>query len=107
MRLIFFRGDDFRIAYAHLGEIRSLLQDGVNVMALTVTATRKTYAVCLRLSMTKPLVVGCSSYRDNIKYYVQPQPDMGMFCCNMATELKELGPAYPKTIIFCRQYKDC
>ena len=62
--------------------------------------------ICLRLSMINPVVVGCSSYRANITYCVKPQPDK-TFCNNMAKELKQLGTAYPKTVIFCRQYKDC
>ena len=40
-----FRGDSFRKAYAHLRDIRSLLPSGVNVMALTATATSDTYKI--------------------------------------------------------------
>ena len=35
-----YKGDDFRIAYAHLGELRSVIPSHVNVLALTTTATR-------------------------------------------------------------------
>ncbi len=36
------RGDAFRVDFAHLGEVRSLIPRHVNVMALTATvATRK------------------------------------------------------------------
>ena len=37
-----YRGDDFRIAYAHLGELRSVIPSHVNVLALTATATLAT-----------------------------------------------------------------
>ena len=36
-------GDKFRTAFAHIGEVRSLLLSGVSVMALTATATAMTY----------------------------------------------------------------
>ena len=32
------RGDQFRIAFTHLGEIRSIIPSTVNVLALTATA---------------------------------------------------------------------
>ena len=51
MVIILCRGNDFRVAYAHLGELRSVINENVNVMALTATATKETYeTVCLRLS---------------------------------------------------------
>ena len=34
------RGDDFRLDYGRLGELRALIPDSVNVMALTATATK-------------------------------------------------------------------
>jgi bloom syndrome protein len=44
-------GDDFRMAYAHIGDLRSILPSSVNIMALTATATEITFkAVCERLS---------------------------------------------------------
>lgn len=45
-------GDKFRTSFSKIGELRSLLPVGVNVMALTATATMQTYCVaCERLSM--------------------------------------------------------
>ena len=35
------RGDNFRVAFAKLGTLRSILPNSVNVMALTVTATQE------------------------------------------------------------------
>ena len=103
-----YRGNDFRIAYAHLGEIRSLISDNVNVMALTATATKETYkSVCSRLSLCDPVIVGCSSYRANITYIVKPMPKMDIFCKRIARDIKRMGMNYPKTVIFCRRYQDC
>lgn len=52
-------GDQFRTAFAHLGDIRSILPSRVNVLALTATATTATFsAVCQRLSLVDPVLVG-------------------------------------------------
>ena len=108
MVIILCRGNDFRVAYAHLGELRSVINENVNVMALTATATKENYeAVCLRLSMSNPIIVGCSSYRANISYIVKPLPKMESFCKSLASDLKRMGMNYPKTVIFCRRYPDC
>ena len=70
-------------------------------MALTATATRKSFeAVCSRLSMPNPAIIGCSSYRDNIMYIVKQQPLMSTFCKNMADDLKKLGMVEQEEIIY-------
>ena len=38
-------GDEFRLAFAQIGELRSLIPASVNVIALTATATSETYTV--------------------------------------------------------------
>ena len=43
MNSSFFRGDKFRLAYDHLGDLRSLLSSHVNIMALTATAMNETH----------------------------------------------------------------
>ena len=47
MVIILCRGNDFRVAYAHLGELRSVINENVNVMALTATATKENYEAVL------------------------------------------------------------
>ena len=44
-----YRGDDFRVMFAEIGDIRSLLPNCVKILALTATSTRETVsqAVCL------------------------------------------------------------
>ena len=96
-----FRGDSFRKAYAHLGDIRSLLPSGVNVMALTATATSDTYKiVCQRLSLMDPVIIGCPPNQQNIMYEVQPLVDMDLFSSTVPRDTKTLGLEYPKTIVF-------
>ncbi len=65
-------GDDFRVAFARIGDLRSLLPTNVNVMALKATATQKTLeAVCQRLSLKDIVMVALPPNRPNIMYRVQ------------------------------------
>jgi bloom syndrome protein len=96
------RGDSFRIAYAHLEEIRSYLSADVNIIALTATATKSTFdTICSRLSLHNPLVVGCAPARPNISYVVKPLPSIDKFAGKLSTEVRLKGLSYPKTVIFC------
>ena len=53
------RGDEFRTIFAKLGNIKSLLPDKVNILALTATATVETLeCVVSRLAMDRPIVIG-------------------------------------------------
>ena len=62
-------GDKFRTAFSKIGELRSIIPKGVNVLALTATATMATYnTVCQRLCMPDPCLVAMSPCRDNILY---------------------------------------
>ncbi|XP_019852358.1 PREDICTED: ATP-dependent DNA helicase Q-like SIM [Amphimedon queenslandica] len=101
-------GDSFRVAYAHLGDTRSLIPSHVNILALTATATKHTFRiVCQSLSLREPVLIGCLPDRSNIYYEVQPLPEIEEFCEEIAKELKEMGMEYPKTIIFQQNYSDC
>ena len=102
------RGDEFRTAFAHLGELRSIIPATVNVLALTATATNTTLlAVKKRLSMTTPILVGMPPYRNNIRFTIQLLPSMKCFCESILEEVKNKGCNYPKTIIFCQKYDHC
>ena len=62
-------GDDFRITFALIGELRSLIPTGVNVIALTATATSETLSIVTqKLSLVKPTLVALPPYRENIAY---------------------------------------
>ena len=55
---LFSRRDQFRTAFAHLGDIRSILSSNVNILSLTATATTATFnAVCKQLSISNPVVL--------------------------------------------------
>ena len=101
-------GDKFRRSFSKLGELRSLIPSGVNIMALTATATCSTFDIIKeRLSLFKPILVSTSPFRNNIAYIVAPKTDMSAFCSSVCDELKEKTTSHPKTIIYVRTYRDC
>ena len=101
-------GDEFRVAFASIGELRSLIPSTCGVMALTATATRDTFdAVVKRLSMTNVAIIALPPGRTNIKYSVQPLLDLCDLTDFICDDVRKLGINYPKTVIFCRTYKDC
>ena len=40
-------GDQFRISFSRIGNLRSIVPSNVNIMALTATATHETYTKCV------------------------------------------------------------
>lgn len=67
-------GDEFRVAFLRLSELRSLLQSDVKFIALTATATRLTFdTICNRLWLNQPVLVAPAPNRDNIRYCVDPK----------------------------------
>lgn len=85
-----------------------MIPSGVNVLALTATASIATFkAVCDRLAMSNPVLIGANPDRPNIFFSVKPLPTMAAFCEEMAGRVRDLGLCYPKTIIYCRNYSDC
>ena len=104
------RGDEFRTAFAQIGELRSIIPDKVGVLALTATASHATFAaVCERLSVSieEVKVVAAPPQRENITYSIKPLKPLDEFASDLSTEIGVLRAEYPKTIVFCRRYKDC
>ena len=63
--ILLHRGDEFRTAFARLGEVRSLIPPSVGVMALTATATRSLRREVVKtLGMIDPVVASCTSMED-------------------------------------------
>ena len=102
------RGDEFRKAFAAIGELRSIIPSHVNIMALTATATCETFdAVMKRLSLSEPMIVAISPNRSNIKLFVRPSEPLREFALQLADDLKKSRQNYAKTIVFCNSYNDC
>ena len=101
-------GDEFRTVFGQGGELRSLIPTGVNVIALTATATAETLTiVSQRLCMVNPVVVALPPYRDNIAYQIRTNVDLDAFTTSLCSELACKRLKFPKTIIYVRTYLSC
>lgn len=101
-------GDQFRRSFARIGNLRSLLPKGVNVLALTATATEETLAVVIkRLSMHNITVVAMPPCRDNICYILKSGFNIQDFTDEIVKEFLQRRINFPKTIVYVRSYKDC
>ena len=87
---LFCRGDEFRTAFAHLGEMRSIIPSDVNVLALTATASKATLAAVTKRLSLSDLIIVAPPYRDNIKLYVKPLPDVKSFCDLITSDIISL-----------------
>ena len=98
-------GNEFRVAFARM---RTLVPAHVHMLALTATATQETLRVVSeRLSLKDVVLVALPPSRPNIMYKLQPLDNLADFSTNLSTDLRRLGIAFPKTVIFCQKYKDC
>ena len=60
-------GDEFRTAFAHIGELRSLFSARVHILALTATDTSETFKIVTqRLCMVNPTLIALPPCRNNI-----------------------------------------
>lgn len=103
------RGDTFRQAFSQLGEVRSLIPQGVHVMALTATATKATRtAVCHKIGMVCPMVVWQLPNKLNIKYVVVLQPGaIEDVFTPLVDQLRQERISMGRVIIYCRTYESC
>ena len=69
-----YRGTSFRSEFSRIGEVRSLIPRGVNLMALTATATRSTRRRIIQsLCMENCYIVFKNPLKSNIMYEVKPK----------------------------------
>lgn len=84
-------GDEFRIAFARIGDLRSIVPTRVHMLALTATATQETLQVVLqRLSLKDVVVVALPPSRPNIIYKVQPLQNLEEFTNSLSADLRKL-----------------
>jgi len=102
------RGDDFRLAFAQIGDLRSIIPNSVHVLALTGTATPNVFdSVVKRLSLKDTAVIGLSPNRDNIKYHVEPLISVNHLCDMFAESIRTVRTEFPKTLVFCQTIAEC
>jgi len=105
---MYIRGDDFRVAFSHIGDLQSIVPQNVHILALTATATSEVFKVVRnRLSLDDPTIIGLPPSQDNIKYNVEPLPNINMLCDLLAENLLHKCSNFPKTLIFCPTIAEC
>lgn len=101
------RGTSFRREFSHLGEIRSIIPEGVHVMALTATATKATRQFVIRkLNMYDPVIISISPMKTNLVYSVGRKTDMMEAFTPVCERLITEGISMGRTIIFCKKYDE-
>ena len=104
----FYRGDDFRQEFKHLGEVRSLIPQHINIMALTATATKSLRKdVCKTLGMKDPFLVTVSPDKTNLIFRVLPYESLEMTFRPVIDELRRQRVRMEKTLIYCQQQETC
>ena len=113
MLLVSYRGSDFRQDYSLLGELRSLVPEGIPFIALTATATsvitsRTKIAICKSLHLCKPFVVKSLPNRMNITYSVMKVKNSVTDNFSWLTDkLEREKLKCDRVIIYCRSVKTC
>ena len=103
-----FRGDEFRVEFSHLGEVRSLIPERVNIMALTATATRTLRSdVCYILGMQDVQVVTVSPDKTNVILRVLPFESFEKAFNPVIDMLKKERLNMGRTIIYCQKQETC
>lgn len=92
------------LAFAEIGELRSIVPSGVPMVALTATCTHvifKKISECL--SLREVTIVASSPQRKNITYHVRPLISIDELTTEVCEDIKK---SRTKTI-FCRNYNGC
>lgn len=102
------RGDEFRTAFARLGEVRSLIPPSVGVMALTATATRSLRREVVKtLGMIDPVVVTTSPDKPNIIFTVASCTSMEDAFIPIMEQLEVKRTQMDRVLIYCQRQDEC
>ena len=105
---VYYRGETFRKDFARIGELRSIIPDGVNIMALTATASNSLRnGIMKTLGMRNAHVISISPNKRNIKYSVLNLETIDESFGPIADEIVEKQDGMDKVLIFCRTINDC
>ena len=105
---LYCRGDDFRLEYAKLQQIRSILHPSVHIMALTATATRATRnEIAESLGMHNIAIVYISPNKQNIRYVVRKFETIEKTFGPVADEIAKQQESLGRVVIFCQTVSDC
>ena len=102
------RGDTFRTVLERIGEVRSILPQGINVMALTATATKAVrHSVSRTIGMRNPFVVAISPCKRNIMYSVGSFVSVEDTFKPVVDRLRRERTKMPRMIIYGRTFGVC
>ena len=102
------RGDQFRLDFSLLGQLRSVIPDRVHFIATTATATIATFTLIRdRLFLKDPKIVALPPEKANVHYSVVMNANFEEYLSTITEELTLHRTVLPKTIIFCRKLIDC
>ena len=99
--------EEFRVAFAQIGELQSLLPPGVNINAFTATATSTTYEIVKsKLCLKNLTLAAVTPNRDNRSYQVNAKISPDMFTSSMCSELIAKRQFFPSCVCkdLCRLY---
>lgn len=103
-----YRGDSFRALLSRVGEVRSLLPNGVHVMALTATATKTVrLAVSKTLGLKKPYIKALSPCKKNVMYGVSKFETVEDTFSSVVSRLRTERTAFPRMVVYGRSYDMC
>ena len=101
-------GNEFRVAFSEIGNLRSIIPPHINILALTATLTSETLvSITERLALKSPTILATSPQRNNIYYSIVPPITVDDLAKNLRDEFSEKRAKFPKTVLFCRRYTDC
>ncbi len=103
------RGDTFRTSLRRIGEVRSLLPGGMNIMALTATAVKTLRVTVSRtIGLQNPFVISLCPCQRNLVYAVGKFNSTVDSCLEpVICRLKDKRSKLPRVIIYCRTLQDC
>ena len=91
-----------------LGEVRSLIPQHVNILALTATATKEVrLKVSSTLGLVRPVVVALSPCKKNLMYSVGAFTTVSETFKPLLGRLKKDRGACPRTIVYCQSFNTC
>ena len=101
-------GAQFRLAFSQIGDLRSIIPHRVHILALTATATMKTFhTVSHQLSLVRPVLVALPPDRQNIAHEIHPKVTIEKFVTSIVNEIKEKQGSFQKTVVYVRTYANC
>ena len=104
----FDRGEYFRREFSNLGQVHGLIPSTVNIMALTATATMKTWdKIIATLGMSSPVVVAISPEKTNLTCWVREKLTIEEVFTPIVHKLKKKCTKMPRMIISCKTCEEC